>query len=307
MGDAGVLGLGAAVLWRAAAPFHFLKTDKQIMKYKTTSSLLLAILALAVHANAENLLKNGNAESGSGEGWSPAPTLSAEAHGGSNSFLIANAGREILSDPIEVHPGAVYVLTGFFKSAGKSALHFGLQPYDAQGRRINSININRLPDTATVLTADAKEGDTTLLIANGQAWKADPKWAAAAFNIDASGSLTDLPNFNISGLGITEVRKAGDHWEVVLASPLPAPYPKGTKVAEHLAAGGNMYIDAMPKNIGSEWVKISGPIRGTDTGLSGNKFWLGTTSVKVVVIANANEAGDAMFFDDIELEKVSDQ
>ena len=277
------------------------------MKFKTTSSILLAILAMAFPAHAENLVKNGNAESGSGEGWSPAPALSAEAHGGSNSFLIANAGREILSDPIEVQPEAAYVLSGYFKSAGKSALHFGLQPYDAQGRRINSININRLPDTATVLTADAKEGDTTLLIANGQAWKADPKWAAAAFNIDDSDNLTDLPNFNLTGLGITEVRKAGDHWEVVLAAPLPAAYPKGAKVAEHLAAGGNMYVDAMPKNIGSEWVKVTGPIKGTEAGLSGNKFWLGTTSVKVVVIANANEAGDPLFFDDIELEKVSDQ
>jgi hypothetical protein len=277
------------------------------MKFKTTSSILLAILAMAFPAHAENLVKNGNAESGSGEGWSPAPALSAEAHGGSNSFLIANAGREILSDPIEVQPEAAYVLSGYFKSAGNSALHFGLQPYDAQGRRINSININRLPDTATVLTADAKEGDTTLLIANGQAWKADPKWAAAAFNIDDSDNLTDLPNFNLTGLGITEVRKAGDHWEVVLAAPLPAAYPKGAKVAEHLAAGGNMYVDAMPKNIGSEWVKVTGPIKGTEAGLSGNKFWLGTTSVKVVVIANANEAGDPLFFDDIELKKVSDQ
>jgi hypothetical protein len=46
------------------------------MKVKTTSPILFAIPALAVHANAENLVKN----AGSVEGWSYHPTSVGKTH-----------------------------------------------------------------------------------------------------------------------------------------------------------------------------------------------------------------------------------
>lgn len=45
------------------------------MKIKTTSPVLPAILAMVVHAHSGNLIKNGDAEAGSGEGWSPVVNL----------------------------------------------------------------------------------------------------------------------------------------------------------------------------------------------------------------------------------------
>lgn len=280
---------------------------KNIMKPQNTLSILVAMAAIAVPAYAQNLVKNGDAENGSAKGWSPLPTVSTEAHGGLKSFIIKTSAKEYCSDLIEINPETHYELTGYFKSAGKATVHFGLQPYDEQGRRINSVNINRLPNTETVLTAGANRGDTTLLIANGEAWKADPKWAAVAFHVDDTADHTDLPNFKISSLGITEVSKSGDHWEVVLASPLTAAYPGGTKVALHLSSAGNMYVVGSPQTIGTKWSKITGTINGMGTGVQGNKFWPGTALVKVVLIVNTNGADtkDALFFDDIVLNKVS--
>jgi hypothetical protein len=282
------------------------------MKLKTTSSILLAILAMAVPANADNLLKNGDAEAGDTSGWIGFASTVATPHEGANAFVLnggKDAGTTAFSEAlIPVDPNARYELSGFFMSEEETAnVYLGFDCYDADQRRITSVEVTPIPGTETELREDANKGDEVLKIKNGSAWVFDPEWTppygVVAFDVDASGACTDLPNRKLSPAGITAIRQVGGQWEVELAKPMGADYPAGTKVREQRALGAYRWLLAKG-GIASKWVELKGKMSGVSTtGQEPGKFWPGTRFVKVAILNLNNEKDESpkVLVDDVVL------
>jgi hypothetical protein len=265
------------------------------MKLKTTSSILLAILAMVVHANAENLLKNGDAETGDTSGWIGFASTAATTHEGANAFVLdgEKGGPTALSVAlISVDPNARYELSGFFMSEeGTANVYLGFDCYDADKRQIASEQVTPIPGTETELREAANKGNKVLKIKNGSAWAFDPAWTppygVVAFEVDASGACSDLPNRKLSPMGITAIRQVGGQWEVELANPMDADYPAGTKVREQRAEGAYQWL--LAKDVGSQWVELKGAMSGESTaGQEPGKFWPGTRFVRVAIV-NLND------------------
>lgn len=251
---------------------------------------------LVAQSAGDNLLKNGDAEAGTAETFTAKAanvSLAAEgeAYEGKHAFQItvsdAAAERDVIgSDLIPVNPQAAYTLSAVLRSAGSeesSEVHVGLLCLTEDETPIHSQHINRFEGTETELSADACEGDTVLRVKKADQWKVSPN-AFVAFDVDDSGAFSDLPNSNLSPLGIVAVTPKGDHGEVELARPLRKFYAAGTKIRQH--GGGNSYVycAAAYKNIPSDWTPYSGKVGGVSTGLTNSMFWPGTHYVKVVIL-----------------------
>ena len=277
-----------------------MKTAAKSTNNKFTSAFLATALitvpCLSHSLQAENLLKNGDAESGDISGWTKFIEVSPTAHEGAHSFVLAGAkdasGTAQSKDFIPVDPSSGYTLSGYFMSPeGTGIVHLGLACFDAQKRLITSDRITPVPQTETELVEDVKPGDKVVKIKNGSAWVFDaahtPKYGVVAFNVDDSGSYSDLPNPNLSSLGISTIRQIGGQWEVELAKPLKEGYSAGTKVRQHKLSNASLWISI--KGVGKDWVRISGDISGVSAvGQEKGKFWPGTSFVRVTVL-NLND------------------
>ena len=278
-----------------------MKTDAKSTHIKITSAFLatalIAVPCLNHSLQAENLLVNGDAESGDISGWTKFIEVSPTAHAGAHSFVLAGAkdagGRSQSKELIPVDPSSGYTVSGYFMSPeGKALVHLGVDCFDAQKRPITSERITPVPQTETELVEEAKPGDKVLKIKNGSAWEFDaeltPKYGVVAFNVDDSGAYSDLPNPNLSQQGITTIRQAGGQWEVELAKPLKEGYSAGTKVRQHKVAGASLWLAT--KGVGKDWVKLSGDISGVSTvGQEKGMFWPGTSFVRISVLNLNND------------------
>jgi hypothetical protein len=239
-------------------------------------------------AVGDNLLKNGDANDGL-TNWGGFTSVEADPEGGGNCFLLPSPGYAISQEFIPVDMQTPYTLAGRFRSQGDAParLYIGFECFDEQKQRINNEEINAMPGTETELAAAAVAGSALLKIRDGAAWEFDPAWSpahgAVAFHVQDNHA--DLPNRDLSPIGISSIRKTGDGWEVVLSKPLERDYPAGTKVRQHrrrdtfcyVEKGTNLAADAV-------WTERAASISGaTPFGSTGLAFWPGTRFVRVIV------------------------
>jgi hypothetical protein len=266
--------------------------NARIAKLSFAVAMVAAPCMLQAQAPAANLIKNGGAETGDISGWSGFASTSDKAQEGTKSFVLKPNGAAISADVIEVDPKARYELSGFMVAEeGSGTCHFGFRPLDADKKQILSEQITMLKGTETKLREAATKGATVLKIENGQAWVFDEKWTpqfgCVAFNVDDSGAFADLPNRNLSILGIKAIRQADGQWEVELANPLSADFAAGTKVRQHRAQGGAVWVES--KTVADQWVSFKGIRSGVSTtGQESGKFCPGTKYIKVSVFNNSN-------------------
>jgi hypothetical protein len=256
---------------------------------------------LQAQSAGENLLINGDAEAGDISGWTNFVETSTTANAGAHSFVLAGSkdagGTAKSKELIPVDPSRGYTVSGYFMSPEGWALVFiGVDCFDAQKRHIPSVRITPVPQTETELVEDVKAGDKVVKIKNGSAWEFDaaltPKYSVVAFNVDDSGAYSDLPNPNLSPMGITTIRQSGGQWEVELAKPLKESYSAGTNVRQHKASGASLWIDS--GGVGKDWVKKSGDISGVSTvGQEKGMFWPGTSFVRVTVLNLNGDKSDS--------------
>ena len=162
----------------------------------------------------------------------------------------------------------------------KMVLYLGLQLYDKDNKRIDVITINSIPETATVLAADAKEGDTTLKIKDGAKWTNSRKDTVVAFG--AKEDYSDLPNKNLIGIKKGSIKKGEDVWTLELAEPLKKAYSAGTKVRQH--KNGGTYFYAVTKDLTFDWQKVESPVFSGMAKFGEQKLllWPGTVSGKAL-------------------------
>lgn len=269
-----------------------MKRGKGVAERLMPAVFMAAVLAVACAAQAhaaENLIKNGDAETGDLANW-PGFTkvVAAGAHGGAHCFMSAGPANIHSKELIPIDPAKTYKLTGWFKSSGKdkSRMYFGYVPHDAKKRGIGCIHVRCVPDTETTLAEACAAGDTIVKIVNGAKWQAVGH-AAIAFNVDDSGKYADLPNRTLSSVGITKVENKGDHWEVHLKKACRRAYPAGTKIREQCSGGSYIYNAMNSRLVPSEWTEYTGAIKGIATKDAPlNHWWPGTAYAKIVLLTN---------------------
>ena len=118
---------------------------------------------------------------------------------GDDSFLVVKGGWFLGNKRFAIKPGTDYRITAEIRTAdsdGKKRIFcIGFMGVDAGNRIITVQNVNAFAETGTLLAAEAKAGDRIILIKDGSRWR--KKGGYAAWDVDLSGKLRDLPNFNI--------------------------------------------------------------------------------------------------------------
>lgn len=133
-----------------------------------------------------------------------------------------------------------FVLSGEFKAASDQPTHFylGVVQYNAQGREINGININRQNDTRTVLSHPTPAGSDRVMIMNASNWTPG---STLAFRPAADNS--DLPRFDLTA-PIREIKQHGGDWSAYLEAPLKEEIPADTPVCLHAPTSTHSYVCA---------------------------------------------------------------
>lgn len=204
---------------------------------------------------------------------------------------------------LPVDTSSEYRLSGEFRATEASGtndfIRLGLLPLTDK-RIIGPSNINIVKDTDTELAADCVATDTVLKVRDASKWKASAI-GAAAFNTDPSGKLRDLPNFDLSPVGIESIEKRDDIWLVKLKAPCGKNHPAGTPIREHQAGWSLIYAGSAKYQLTNEWVKLESIIpAGEVTTASIKNWWKGTRHTTF----NINLSGKSAQFRNLKLEKI---
>ncbi len=286
------------------------------MKLKTVAFTFITLSACQlIQANETNLFKNGDFETGKIENFSAkqvnlAITSKDEAYESNHAMSLIfpqdGKNRDVLStELIPVDPSKAYKLSLMLKSAGQDdskEIHVGLACFNQDKKLIFSQSINRLENTETELLSDAVPGDSVLKVKKADQWKLSPN-GFVAFNVDDSPAVSDLPNFNLSPMGIQSVTEKGGAWEIQLAKPITKSYPTGTKIRQHSAGNAYVFCTVANRTIPKDWKEYSGKIAGTANRLSNSQFWPGTRFVQVAILPGKG-ANERLLVDNIKLEEV---
>ena len=117
----------------------------------------------------------------------------------------------------KVDPGAVYRLSGKFRSNGTAPqnklLFFGAEAYDAKGRVIGSPHVNIFKGTETVLAKDLAKKDKFIYVRDASKWNTKTRAGVVTFGI--KDNLADLPNGTHSP-NIVKIEKQKDIWKILI-------------------------------------------------------------------------------------------
>lgn len=272
---------------------------------KKLMSMIVTVSMISLSANAQNLVKNGDAESDL-ENWSNTLELSTDNHhSGISAFKMMDSSAQS-TELIPIDPTKSYRLSGWFKSANNkpALILLGLMSYDAEKRLIQPMEESVVLNTETKLAQDCLTDDTTIKVTDASKWKEGDIYCVA-FAADDSGNYNDLPNKNITVQGKTSVKKIGEIWEVTLPKPCGKTFPAGTTVRQHCAPNYSYPYVVCNPNFNSEfWKELSGTISGmSKTTSAGDKFWRGTKYVRLIILSLN---GGLVYFDDIKFEEIAE-
>ena len=273
----------------------------------------MALLALAVawqlapfaraQAQTANLVENGDAEAGTLDNWTGfTKVVSQGAHSGTHCFSRTGVAHIKSKQIVPVDFNKTYTLSGWMKSVGQgqSTVYLGLIALDKNKHEIAPCHVYCIPATETTLAQACKKEDKVVRIADGGKWKGGLAMCIA-FAVDDSGQFGDLPNRNVSSIGITKIEKEGDCWAVHLAKECGRAYPAGTKIREHSSGGTYIYCAASCKPVPMEWTQFKGTVKGmSKSAAPANQWWPGTKYAKVFIYANYRQGKEfEVLVDDI--------
>ncbi len=282
----------------------------QIGAEQMNKILLIVIMAVGTLFNtviaSDNLLTNCRATDGADKWIGQLKTVDS---GNGQKYFAVDGSKKIMSKQlIPIDSTATYKISVSLKSgnAKTNKIYFGLEQYDAKKHNINSTSITPVEDSATELVAPANKGDKIIKIKSVKNWQPvlEKKRLLIAFDIDASGAYSDLPNFKVSN-NVTSLKQQGDTWEATLKTPLKFSFPTGTKVRAQLKCGHLMYGVTLKKNL-TDWTTFSREIApAKKLGSPSATLWTGVKFVRVMFLANwGQKDGEIMLFKDVKLEKV---
>ena len=247
------------------------------------SMLLMSLCAAAGLASAAEINYD------TPEKWSLLhPRFQYQPEAKEEGVLSVSGSKFLYSEPaVQIAKDKKYRFSGSFRKSGTAPamLHFGLAFYDEKGRDFDLANSNAVPNSDTELIEEAKKGDTSFLIKDGEGWK---KFKHCVIALNTKPDYSDLPNFKLIRIPIQSVEQQEGSFKVTLNKPLAAAIPAGTKVRLHMP-GGTFYVAANRK-LSADWLKFESRVlsRITDGPGLGNKglFPRGTKTFRLLIIAN---------------------
>jgi len=269
-------------------------------------SLFIACTMTVSGQPATNLALNGDATGGL-ENWTGPVQLTEGGPQGAPCFSVTGGKMLMTRDLIEIDPSKTYRLSGTFKSGGTgpSIALVGLRFFNADEKIIDANAVSAVPDSDTILSAEAGTGSTQVKVQDAASWEKvlQTQRLAIAFATDASGEYKDLPNFQTQR--VTDLQVGDEGWDVSLEKPLDRSYPKGTLVRAHLFSGHFMYAFTLNNHL-ADWTNYQGVIKPVvKNGSPGSTFWPGTKYVKIMILANWGQGeGETLLFGNISLEEV---
>ena len=215
-------------------------------------------------------------------------TLSAARNGG-KVYKISGFQKILSASFIPVDSNKMFKLSGKFKSFSKekSLLYFGLIPYNKDKIHINNYAIKYRKNTGSELARKCSKGDKVVYVKDGSSWISSPL-ACIAFNTDNSGVYSDLPNFNLSSIGIKRVSQEGSIWKLELSNQVSKSYQKNTKIREHIedSSGSYFFCSAWNTYVPLTWTKYKGMVYNSNKKRCFGKLPPGTKYVKIIIWGN---------------------
>ncbi|MBQ7649916.1 MAG: hypothetical protein IJS15_03100, partial [Victivallales bacterium] len=163
-----------------------------------------------------------------------------------------------------IEKDAQYILSANLASESEKTVYLGIIQYDRNLKQIYGHHINRKENATTELAADAKAGDTFIMLKDAANWK----------NGSYLATTHDLPCYEFNGT-VKSVKEQDGAWRVELAAPLKADIAKGSKAYMHNPMSTHLYVfsDKLPKTPAERGRALT--------------FWPGAVSFQVVVLAQA--------------------
>ena len=222
--------------------------------------------------------------------WNDFETLKIIDSQKGNFQAIAGANKLVSNDVVSIDKEKIYRLKGDFKAVGTDAkVHFGLIYKNGNGQIIKSTQIANIPGTETIVTRDAKKGDTEIYVADAKKWVKSPRVIATNVKDDFS----DLPNFaTISNISNIE-QITDNEWKISFSKPINLNLLQSCKVRQH-ASGAYNYAAGIIDVPADKWVTASGVISGyAVNGMPRQHFGAGVEQVQIVLLTNWSNKSDA--------------
>ena len=163
-----------------------------------------------------------------------------------------------------IEQDAQYVLSANLASESEKTVYLGIIQYDKNLRQIYGHHINRKESATTELAADAKAGDSFIMLKDASNWKDGALIATSP----------TLPCYEFKGT-IKSIKKQDGAWRLELAAPLKDDMPKGTNAFMHLPMNTHLYV-------------FSGKLPETPAERGGAfDFWPGAATFQVAILAQA--------------------
>lgn len=205
---------------------------------------------------------------------------------------------------IKIDPAKKYRISGEFclKGGKPVALFFGFIPYDKNKVQIFTNTVLGDNKTLTTVAEDAKKGDKVIKVKDASKWNINSPYSYIVFN--AAKDYSDLPNRSTIHTVAPNAKQAGEVWEITLKTPLKADIAAGTAVRQHSDGGTYIYTAGSFKTAGV-WKTRTGTISGIAVnGAPANKFWKGTETVRVLILAINGEKQSETEFKNVKVEEV---
>ena len=246
------------------------------MKLKHISLLTLAgMLSTAISAQEIDYNK--------AETWGH-PQIKAGTDGAALNVLTPTSAKH--NTLIKLDKNATYTFSGEIRRAPgtpEAPYLIGFFAYDKNRRLISPQNMAYVKGTQTELVETAVYKSKTLKVKDASKWQKG-SWFFVAF--DAKDDLSDLPNFNLSANGISDIKKVEDGWLVTLAKPLIRGWVEETKVRVHFPGSWHHYTGTGKTK--ENWVKFGRKFKGISKSGNGEygKFWANVEYIAPMMILN---------------------
>ena len=208
---------------------------------------------------------------------------------------------------LSLDPAKKYKISGDFRlknGEGGASLYLGFTAFDADGKQIQSVNVNAKAKSDTVVAKAASSGDSVIYVKDASGW--DMKTPNGYIVFNTKPDYSDLPNRDFIAVPQGNIKQNGDVWEITLKTPLTKNVAEGTGVRQQLAGAAHIYSAIKYKMPKEEWFTLSGTTAGSTSlfGTPSKELWHGTASVRVLVTMLGGKPGDVVEMKNIKVEEV---
>lgn len=174
---------------------------------------------------------------------------------------ITSNGRAFLKSKnvFDIDPAKKYTIKLSVKGKNVPAqIYVAFLPLGKYNEDLATSTFYCMRNTLTQVAADAKKGDTKIMVRYGNHWKSRPSSCVVK---NAKVDDSDIPNKNIVAGDIVSAVKKGNLWEITFKAPLRSDVRAGSFIRQHLS-GGYLYFGGRKMVTPNKEIVMQGTIAG---------------------------------------------